>query len=339
MNTITKMIRSVWLFVSFMPIAAAQATCDNDKVSETTPDSTFEIHDDGTVTHLRTGLMWSRCLHGQATTWCAGVPTALPWHLALQAADAADLAGYDDWRLPNRAELASLVEYCRGAPALNTSIFPNVPWDPAAVFWTSTPFAELPVRAWAVLNSGAVTPVDPTLGGYVRLVRTPERLYQIGDVGPAGGIIVYDKGTRSDGWRYLEAASKAWSGSHDPWTTWGCEGTTVGTTATAIGTGAANTAALVTAGCSAAAQIAAEAEINGYEDWFLPSREELKAMHDALAIGTNFHDEHGLATMSYASSSELNSNSAIAIDFAGGGSQVNVHKTLATVVVRPVRAF
>ena len=34
----------------------------------------------------------------------------------------------------------------------------------------------------------------------------PEKEYTIGDTGPAGGIIFYDKGNKTDGWRYLEAA-------------------------------------------------------------------------------------------------------------------------------------
>jgi len=31
-------------------------------------------------------------------------------------------------------------------------------------------------------------------------------IYAVGDTGPAGGIVFYDKGSESDGWRYLEAA-------------------------------------------------------------------------------------------------------------------------------------
>jgi len=34
----------------------------------------------------------------------------------------------------------------------------------------------------------------------------PVKVYKVGDTGPAGGIIFYDKGNNSGGWRYLEAA-------------------------------------------------------------------------------------------------------------------------------------
>jgi TolB-like protein len=39
-----------------------------------------------------------------------------------------------------------------------------------------------------------------------KLSRLLTGVYVIGDVGPAGGIIFYDKGNNTDGWRYLEVA-------------------------------------------------------------------------------------------------------------------------------------
>ena len=33
-----------------------------------------------------------------------------------------------------------------------------------------------------------------------------KKTHTVGEAGPAGGIVFYDKGEYSDGWRYLEAA-------------------------------------------------------------------------------------------------------------------------------------
>jgi len=65
--------------------------------------------------------------------------------------------------------------------------------------------------------------------------------YAIGDTGPAGGIVFYDKGDDVGGWRYLEAApsdqsTSAWSNITDTW---------VLGTAIAIGTGQANTTKII----------------------------------------------------------------------------------------------
>ena len=62
---------------------------------------------------------------------------------------------------------------------------------------------------------------------------------------------------------------------------WGCYGTRIGGTVTAIGTGAKNTAAMV-AGCSTsgiAARLCDNLVLSGYSDWFLPSKDELNKLY------------------------------------------------------------
>jgi len=110
----------------------------------------------------------------------------------------------------------------------------------------------------------------------------------IGTVGPAGGYIFYDKGNYSDGWRYLEAAPAS-SEFTAPWGLYGiaCNGTNTG-----IGTGQANTTAIIntlnTNGeTGKAAQLCVALTINGYSDWFLPSKDELNQMYLNLRVGNN----------------------------------------------------
>jgi len=41
----------------------------------------------------------------------------------------------------------------------------------------------------------------------VQSIHTQEnKVYKVGDTGPSGGFVFYDKGERTDGWQYLEAA-------------------------------------------------------------------------------------------------------------------------------------
>ena len=89
--------------------------------------------------------------------------------------------------------------------------------------------------------------------------------------GPAGGIIIY---TTDDGMHGLEAAP-----IDQGLVEWGCYGHWIDTS-TAVGTGAANTAAIVN-GCSdlnIAARVANDYVLNGYSDWFLPSIDELRLL-------------------------------------------------------------
>ena len=46
---------------------------------------------------------------------------------------------------------------------------------------------------------------------------TSSKKYSVGDSGPAGGTILYDKGVFSDGWRYIEMAPASAEGKDKPW--------------------------------------------------------------------------------------------------------------------------
>lgn len=68
-------------------------------------------------------------------------------------------------------------------------------------------------------------------------------------------------------------------------TGWGCRGTDIIGTSTAIGSGQANTTAIINS-CSTpgiAAKVCNDLVLNGYDDWFLPSRDELFALCSSFA--------------------------------------------------------
>ena len=108
-----------------------------------------------------------------------------------------------------------------------------------------------------------------------------------------------------------------------------------GATGTAIGTGSANTDAIIAAQGSGsyAASIARDYNGGGYTDWYLPSKDELNQLYvNRAAIG-------GFETNDYYwSSTETGVNLAWSQDFIVVGSQSSLNKYYAY-SVRAVRAF
>jgi len=161
---------------------------------------------------------------------------------------------------------------------------------------------------------------------------TSGKTYKIGDTGPAGGIIFYDRGFVADGWRYLEAAPTDFA------TQWGADGQNITGTDTVIGSGKRNTQIIADrlkqlGESNRAAQICAGMDVNGYKDWFLPSKDELDLMYKNLkqkGLG-------GFSNNGYWSSSQNNNDYALFQRFNDGGQVTTVKYT--SFSVRAIRAF
>ncbi|HMK25706.1 MAG TPA: MopE-related protein [Chitinophagaceae bacterium] len=116
---------------------------------------------------------------------------------------------------------------------------------------------------------------------------------------------------------------------------WGCDGTELsGADGTAIGTGNQNTIDIM-AGCaegSIAARICGELTLGGYNDWYLPSIDELHNLYtNRIAVG-------GFVSGIYWSSSEGGNGTAWGKDFSDFPGSV-ISSKVSTYRVRAVRAF
>jgi hypothetical protein len=161
----------------------------------------------------------------------------------------------------------------------------------------------------------------------------------VGQPGPSGGIVFFDKGNNIGGWQFLESATSDQSGNAP----WGCEGTSIPGTQYTVGSGVSNTVNIVSI-CSdpnSAASLCNDLVLGGQNDWFLPSRDELNLMYKNLEL----NGQGSFVPLYYWSSSEtpnLAGLYAINLYFGNnngnGGMGANEFKST-TSYVRAVRAF
>lgn len=155
--------------------------------------------------------------------------------------------------------------------------------------------------------------------------------YEIGELGPAGGHIFFDKGEYSDGWRYIEAAPEDMTGYE-----WGCYNSPIEESRNLdVGKGLENTLAIIAfhenfnnfyqnpEECSdvsngtVAAKACLDLIISSFENWHLPSEKEVLSMYQNLhlnGLGNFMADGAAL----YWTSTEHDDNTATTTDFANG---------------------
>jgi hypothetical protein len=168
--------------------------------------------------------------------------------------------------------------------------------------YTSTP-TGLTANTQYYMRAYATNSLGTTYGNEISFMSSPFTIGQSYN----GGIIFY---IDCSGLHGLIAAP----GDQGAGPQWGCNGTLIGGTYAGIGTGQANTTAIVN-GCSEtgiAARICDDLVLNGYEDWFLSSYYEMKQM----AAQKNIIG--GFTSTTYWSSTEASATAAWAQGFVDG---------------------
>ncbi|SDE12230.1 Fibronectin type III domain-containing protein [Pricia antarctica] len=167
-------------------------------------------------------------------------------------------------------------------------------------------------------NSNSVTPV-----------------LSIGD-SAHGGIVFHIFGSGEPG--YIEGETHglvAASSDQSSSTSWGCNNGINGADGTAIGTGAQNTLDMVAAGCATsgkAAYVCTDLIIDGYDDWFLPSKGEMHRLITKIRIIGNITNTY------YWTSSEYSNSNAWVVHYLGT-SYNHFPKNDTYPSVRAIRAF
>ncbi|MEO9532149.1 MAG: hypothetical protein ABJG68_06515 [Crocinitomicaceae bacterium] len=155
----------------------------------------------------------------------------------------------------------------------------------------------------------------------------PKAPNNIGDTGPAGGIVFYSDGEGGG----MEVMNLNW------YAAWGGYGVTVPSTYSDYGYGQTNTNIILNYVSDAdAAEMCDTYSYNGYDDWFLPSSEEAELIYSGLVTQGIGNIPSGLAWTSTANFGSSNQYSKV-VNMSNG--TVTGSSRLTSLLVLPVRVI
>jgi hypothetical protein len=161
----------------------------------------------------------------------------------------------------------------------------------------------------------------------------------VGQTGPSGGIVFFDKGKNTNGWQYLEAAPS----DLPNFPKWGCRGTgVVGGTTRLVGNGEENTQRInnTCPEVGIAAEQCADAVIGGQDDWFLPSIGELELIYNNLYRRNGYIVPNSFSsTTRYWTSTEILAETASTLSFVSFINPMEATFKSSGALVRPIRAY
>ncbi len=145
-----------------IPTATGQACAADFPAWGARPDSPpsgwFVDLGDGTVSDTQSKLLWQKGFSPAGQTWDA----------AQKYCFGLTLGGFKDWRMPTVAELVTLRDLNKAAPAI-AGAFSGTPSE---FFWTAMPLQLTPDEAWSVFFSAGMTiTAAKTSPFHVRCVR------------------------------------------------------------------------------------------------------------------------------------------------------------------------